>query len=181
MKSIVVVGIGNILFQDEGIGCYAGKFLEANYEFSQSVEIIDGGTLGFKLMTYFQSHDRVVIIDTVSAEGEPGTIGRLSADELIALGTERQTAHEVEVVEMLEICSLLDHMAEVSVIGIVPEDIISVNIDLTETLKEAFIPLVAEVIKELESAGVTVTPKREQVSLETIILEYREPSHVMPA
>lgn len=181
MKSIVVVGIGNILFQDEGIGCYAGRYLEANYDFSQPVEIIDGGTLGFKLMSYYQSFDRVIIIDTVSIKEAPGSIYNLPADALMGLGSYRQTAHEVEVVEMLEICSLLDRMAEVSVVGMIPEDIVSVNIDLSDTVKKAFPALIAEALKELERAGVTVTPKTESKSLEAIIREYNAPTHAIVA
>lgn len=176
MSSIVIVGIGNILFQDEGIGCYAGKFLEENYDFSQEVDIIDGGTLGFKLMTYYQSYDRVIIVDTVSIEDTPGSVYNLPADALMGLGTYRQTAHEVEVVEMLEICSLLDKMAEVSVVGMIPKDIQSVNIDLCEEIKSAFPRLVAEVISELQKAGVEVTPKAQQKSLERIIADYNSPS-----
>jgi hydrogenase maturation protease len=181
VKSIVIVGIGNILFQDEGIGCYAGKYLETNYEFSQPVDVIDGGTLGFKLMTYYQSYDKVLILDTVSIEDAPGSVYNLPADALMGLGSYRQTAHEVEVVEMLEICSLLDTMAEVSVVGMIPEDIESVNIDLTDSVKNAFPTLIAEAIKELENAGVTVTPKAETVSLEEIIGAYNAPSHAVPA
>jgi len=181
VKSIVIVGIGNILFQDEGIGCYAGRYLEENYDFSQPVEIIDGGTLGFKLMTYYQSHDRVIIIDTVSIDDVPGSVHNLPADALMALGAQRQTAHEVEVVEMLEICSLLDRMAEVSVVGMVPEDIVSVNIGVTQTVKRAFPSLIAEMINELRAAGVGVTPKAEQMSLDAIIDAYNAPTHAVPA
>jgi hydrogenase maturation protease len=181
LKSIVVVGIGNILFQDEGIGCYAGKYLEENFSFSQPVEIIDGGTLGFKLMTYYQSYDKVLIIDTVSIQEAPGSVYNLPAEALMGLGTERQTAHEVEVVEMLEICSLLDQMAEVSVVGMIPEDIVSVHIGLTDTVRKAFPVLIAETVKELERAGVTVTPKAEQRSLDAIIRAYNEPTHAIPA
>ena len=181
MKNIVVVGIGNILFQDEGVGCYAGKYLEENYDFSQPVEIIDGGTLGFKLMTYYQSADTVLIIDTVSAAGAAGAVQSFSAEALMGLGKERQTAHEVEVVEMLEICSLLDRMAEVRIVGMIPDDIQSVNIGLTQSVKAAFPALIAEVITELERAGVTVTPKGETTTLEAIINAYNEPTHAVPA
>lgn len=176
MSSIAVVGIGNILFQDEGIGCYAGKYLEENFDFSEPVDIIDGGTLGFKLMTYYQAYDRVIILDTVSIEDAPGSVYHLPADALMGLGSYRQTAHEVEVVEMLEICSLLDTMAEVSVIGMIPEDIQSVNIDLTDTVKAAFPALIAETRKALEAAGLTLTPKADCTTLEAIIAEYNAPS-----
>ncbi len=171
----VVIGVGNILFKDEGVGVYAAKYLEENYDFSPNIDIIDGGTLGFKLMTYYQSYNKVIILDTVSIKDEAGSVYNLPADALMGLGSYRQTAHEVEVVEMLEICSMLDKMAEVNVIGIIPEDIESVDIDLTDTLKEKFNGLIHTTIQELQKAGIEVTPKANQKSLETIIGDYNAP------
>ncbi|MFZ5375349.1 MAG: HyaD/HybD family hydrogenase maturation endopeptidase, partial [Campylobacterota bacterium] len=148
MKSVVVVGIGNILFKDEGVGVYAGRYLDENYRFEPSIDIIDGGTLGFKLMTYYQSYDKVLILDTVSIDDAPGSVYHLPAEALMGLGSYRQTAHEVEVVEMLEICSLLDKMADVSVVGIIPEDIESVEIDLTPTLHGRFEAMIETTLGE---------------------------------
>ncbi|WP_456402464.1 HyaD/HybD family hydrogenase maturation endopeptidase [Hydrogenimonas sp.] len=172
---IVVIGVGNILFRDEGVGIYAARYLEENYEFSPPIEIVDGGTLGFKLMGYYQSYERVLIVDTVSIEDEPGAVYNLPSDVLMGLGSYRNTAHEVEVVEMLEICSMLDQMAEVSVIGIVPEDIESVEISLTPRLRARFENLVGEILRELEKNGVTTKAKAE-VPLDRIIHEYSAPT-----
>lgn len=177
MNPLVVVGIGNILFSDEGIGCYGGKYLEENYDFSPAIDIIDGGTLGFGLMTYYQSYERVLILDTVSIDDAPGSVYNLPAEALMGLGSYRQTAHEVEVVEMLEICSLLDRMAEVSVIGMVPQDIETVAITLTEPMKAGFKAFIAEAIKEIERFGVHVTPKTQGKTLDAIIEAYNAPSH----
>lgn len=66
-SEIVVIGVGNILFKDEGVGIYAAKYLEENYRFTPAVDIIDGGTLGFKLMTYYQSYEKVIDL-VVAAE-----------------------------------------------------------------------------------------------------------------
>ena len=66
-KRNIVIGVGNMLFKDEGIGIYAAEYISQNYKFDdKDLEIIDGGTLGFKLMTYFQEYDNVIILDTVS-------------------------------------------------------------------------------------------------------------------
>ena len=121
MKKNIVIGVGNMLFKDEGIGIYASEYIKQNYEFDdETLEIIDGGTLGFKLMAYFQEYDNVIILDTVSIEDEIGGIYRLPSDVLLGLGTYRKTAHEVEIVEMLEIVSVLDTHANVTIIGIIP-------------------------------------------------------------
>jgi hydrogenase maturation protease len=68
-----LIGVGNVLFTDEGVGVYAVNYLAKNYTFDDSLTIIDGGVLGFKLMGYFQEFDHVIILDTVSIEDEPGS------------------------------------------------------------------------------------------------------------
>ena len=61
MKNTIIIGVGNMLFKDEGIGIYASEYIKQNYEFDEDLEIIDGGTLGFKLMAYFQEYKNVII------------------------------------------------------------------------------------------------------------------------
>ncbi|MBP6162799.1 MAG: HyaD/HybD family hydrogenase maturation endopeptidase [Aliarcobacter sp.] len=154
-KKNIVIGVGNMLFKDEGIGIYAAEYISQNYKFDdKDLEIIDGGTLGFKLMTYFQEYDNVIILDTVSIEDEVGSIYRLPSDVLLGLGTYRKTAHEVEIVEMLEIVSVLDSYANVTIIGIIPKDIISVGIGLTATMEDKFEEFILNGIKEIESLGI---------------------------
>ncbi|ADG93021.1 hydrogenase maturation protease [Arcobacter nitrofigilis DSM 7299] len=167
MKNIVI-GVGNLLFKDEGVGILAAKYLEENYKFEGDIEIIDGGTLGFKLMTYFQEYDNVIILDTVSIEDKVGDIYRLPSDVLLGLGQYRKTAHEVEIVEMLEICSVLDKHAEVTIIGIIPEDIISVQIGLTKTIEDKFMGLINQAITDIENLGIKVEKNDEQKSIAQI-------------
>lgn len=156
MKNIII-GVGNVLFKDEGIGIFASKYLEENYTYANTdLEIMDGGTLGFKLMRYFQEYDNVVILDTISVEDEPGEIYRLPSDVLLGMGNYRKTAHEVEIIEMLEICSLLEKHAVVTILGIIPEDIQKVQIGLTQIIEDRFEEYILNVIKEVENMGVKI-------------------------
>lgn len=155
MKKNIVIGVGNVLFKDEGVGIYAAQYIKENYKYND-LEVIDGGTLGFKLMTYFQEYDNVIILDTVSIEDKAGEIYRLPSDVLLGLGNYRKTAHEVEIVEMLEIVSVLESHANVVIIGIIPEDIQSVQIGLTKSMEEKFEQFVLNGIKEIESLGVKI-------------------------
>ena len=174
---IAIVGAGNVIFNDEGIGVYAQKYLELNYQFSENVTIVDGGVLGFKLMVYYQEYDKVLILDTITMSNEKaGSIYNIPANELLGLGSYKQTAHEVEIVEMLEICSLLDKMADVRIIGIVPKDIIEVSTNLTPTLKEKFFDFVNEALKELKKMGVKYKKREKEISLEEIIELYKNPT-----
>lgn len=167
----IVIGVGNVLFKDEGVGIYASRLLRDNYSFNSELEIMDGGTLGFKLMTFFQEYDNVIILDTVSIEDKAGEVFRLPSDVLLGLGTYRKTAHEVEIVEMLEICSVLDKHANVVILGIIPEDIETVEIGLTKTIEEKISFLVDNAVKEVESLGIKAT-KKDDKSVKQIALEF---------
>ncbi len=172
---IALIGAGTVIYQDEGVGVFAIRYIEENYTFNKDITIVDGGVLGFQLMTYYQEFDRVIILDTITMDDKIGSIYNLPSDELLGLGSYKQTAHEVEIVEMLEICSLLEKMAEVSIIGIVPKDIETVGVGLTNEIKENFFLFVETAISELEKAGVKITKNANEVSLESILLSYKEP------
>jgi len=170
-----IVGAGTIIFQDEGVGVYAQKYLEQNYDFKDDVSLVDGGVLGFQLMTYYQDYNKVIILDTITMDDEVGSIYNLPGKELLGLGSYKQTAHEVEIVEMLEICSLLEKMAEINIIGIIPHDILTVNIGLSETIKAKFDDFISTTLKELDKAGVQYEKNKDEVSLESIIESYSNP------
>jgi len=173
---IAIVGAGTVIFQDEGVGVYAAKYLEKNYKFNGDVTLVDGGVLGFQLMVYYQEYDRVIILDTITIENdEAGAIYNLPAEQLLGLGSYKQTAHEVEIVEMLEICSLLDNMADTSIVGIVPKDILEVVTNLTPEIKAKFQDFVGVALGELDKLGVTYTKNDTEVTLEDIIESYANP------
>lgn len=175
MKNTAVIGVGNILFTDDGIGVYAAKYLETNYRFEPTIDIIDGGTLGFNLMRYFTHYDQVIILDTLSIDEEAGTIYHLPSDSLLGLGDTRKTVHEVEVTQMIELASLMDERADISVLGIVPADIQTVAIDLSSIAKERFEEFVQTLIKILQTAGITVIQKDHRLLLDAILESYRDP------
>ncbi|MDH4943616.1 HyaD/HybD family hydrogenase maturation endopeptidase [Sulfurimonas sp. C5] len=170
-----IIGAGTIIFQDEGVGVYASKYIEQNYTFLDDVTLVDGGVLGFGLMPYYQEYDKVIILDTLTIDDSVGSIYNLPSEELLGLGSYKQTAHEVEIVEMLEICSLLEKMADVNIIGIVPKDIITVGVGLTDELKEKFDAFISAAMDEVERNGISYRKNDTLVSLETILENYANP------
>ena len=176
-KKIAIVGAGTVIFNDEGVGVYAAKYLEKNYNFDGDVTLVDGGVLGFQLMVYYQEYDRVIILDTITMENDKaGAIYNLPSEELLGLGSYKQTAHEVEIVEMLEICSLLENFAQTSIVGIVPADIITVKSELSCELKKEFKNFVNVALSELDKMGETYTKKEQEYTLEQIIDSYANPT-----
>jgi hydrogenase maturation protease len=171
-----IIGAGTIIFQDEGVGVFASKYIEENYTFEDDVTLVDGGVLGFGLMPYYQEYDKVIILDTLTIDDSVGSIYNLPSEELLGLGSYKQTAHEVEIVEMLEICSLLEKMADVNIIGIVPKDILTVGVGLTDELKEQFDAFITAAMDEVKNSGITYKKNEIHVPLEVILEKYANPS-----
>lgn len=172
----VVIGIGNTLFKDDGIGVYTALYLKHNYVFSAELDIIDGGTLGLNLLEYLQNYDRVVILDTLSIPGEPGTLYRVPAEEFHGLGSSRSTAHEVEVIQMLEAAELYGLSSSVVILGIIPEDIESVSIGLSQSVQSRFYDYLQLVLDEINAWEIEGT-KNKTMNLEAVIKDLMGHQH----
>jgi hydrogenase maturation protease len=177
MRGIALIGSGNAFFKDEGIGLYAAKYLKENYGFRPDVEIVDGGTLGFRLMPMLQEFEKVLIANTSSDSAmAPGTVTVRSCDEFLKGSLIKKTANEVEIAEMLQICSLTERMAETTVVSIVPEDIVSVEVGLSERLRAAWPSYIENILQVLASENVSFHRSGNGTSLETILQTFAEPS-----
>ncbi len=172
MTKNIIIGIGNILFSDDGVGVYSAVYLKKNFTFEPPLEILDGGTLGIGLINYFTEYDNVFIVDTISVDDDVGSIYSIPSDELLGLDGYKNTAHEVEVMDMLKTASLLDKCAKVTIFGIVPYDIQKVQIGLTKTLENKFDILIGTIINGIEKLNIKVI-KKDNYKLETIIKELK--------
>lgn len=176
-KKVALIGSGNAFFKDEGVGLYGAKYIKENYTFTPEIEIVDGGTLGFKLMPLLQEFDEVIIINTASDESKKiGNISIKTTDEFLDGTLIKKTANEVEIAEMLQICSLSETMAETTVISIVPSDIIAVEVALSSEMKEVWNEYIATVISKIESLGIKVNKMDKEFSLDEILDIFANPS-----
>ena len=176
-KKVALIGSGNAFFRDEGIGLYAAKYLKENYTFEPELEIVDGGTLGFGLMSLLQEYDEVVIANTASEDD--ASIGHITikkSDEFLDGSLVKKTANEVEIAEMLQICSLSEKMAETTLISIVAKDIISVEVGLTEALTNVWPTFIECIIDELERVGTKAVRQENMVTLSEILEHFSNPS-----
>ncbi|APW66968.1 hypothetical protein LPB137_07795 [Poseidonibacter parvus] len=165
------------MFHDEGLGAYLVKYIEENYEEHPKLTIVEGGTLGFTLMTYYQEYDKVIVVGTGSKIGPVGTISSENSEQVMANSTStRRTANEVEITMMIEICSFHEDMGEVQLITMVPHDIIDVKNAMTPEALEHMPSLVDETLYELKESGIELTRKKsDEVSFENIIEAYANP------
>ena len=176
-EKIALIGIGNIMFHDEGLGAYLVKYIEENYDVHPKLTIVEGGTLGFTLMTYYQEYDKVIIVGTGSKVGPVGTISSENAEQVMANeSATRKTANEVEITMMIEICSFHEEMGEVQLITMVPHDIIDVKNAMTPEALVCMPKLVEVTLDELKNSGIMLTRKNsDEVNFTSIIEAYANP------
>lgn len=154
-ERIIVLGVGNVLLTDEGVGVKVVKELEQRYDFPSNVSLVDGGTQGLWLMSTIQQADRLIVVDAVLGGGEPGTIYRLERDDLPKGLRVKQSAHDSDLLEALTLCSLIDaEPMSCVVIGIQPANITDFGTELTEVIAHKVDELIARVIGELQALGV---------------------------
>ena len=121
---ILVLGIGNILFGDEGIGVHLANFLKLNYRFSgeNEVEFVDGGTLASMLIPLITSYDKVLILDCVDVNNANiGEVYYFDFDNVPNIITWAGSAHEVEMLQTLRLTAINGDLPPVKIIGIIPE------------------------------------------------------------
>lgn len=172
MKDLAILGIGNILQKDDGIAIYATSYLEANYSFSPNIDIINGGVQGINLLNLFMEYKYILILDTIDIDDKAGTIYHIPSNELTGYSLNFQGAHEMGVLQCLEMLELMgEALPESSVLGIVPKEI-ETHIGLSKVMQKKFgiyIKTLLAILKELE---IEVKPNTTTLSLEEIIEKY---------
>ena len=154
-EKIVVLGIGNILLKDEGVGVRVAELLSERYSFPDHVQVMDGGTQGLWLMPTIQQADHLIVIDAVKGKGAPGDLYRLEREDLPSGLRAKQSAHDSDLVEALNLCSLIDvEPKSVVVVGIEPADINPFGTELTPAVAAKVDDLVERVLEELKNLGV---------------------------
>jgi len=177
MKRTALIGSGNAFFRDEGAGLYAAKYLKENCDFAPEVEIVDGGTLGFRLMPLLQEFDSVVIANTASDDtAAAGEVFVRGCDDFLEESRIRKTANEVEIAEMLQVCTLSGNMADVTIVSIVPEDIVSVEVGLTPAVTSAWDAYIGRIVETLAAGGVTCKKRPGGPDLDAVLAIFAEPS-----
>ncbi len=156
MSKVVVLGIGNILLSDEGVGVKVVRDLEKNLGSLEDVEFIDGGTAGFSLLSFIESAKKLIIVDAISGGGKPGTIYKFKAQEVPLKTVEKISLHEVSLADVLKLAELRGSCPEeIVIIGIEPESL-EMGLELSEPVKTNYKNLLKEVTKQLEEWGIKI-------------------------
>ena len=150
---LLVLGLGNVLLTDDGVGPAVVERLLAHYRAPEGVRVLDGGTLGLSLLHYVEDCDTLVIVDAIRADAAPGTLVRLDGDDVAPAVATRLSPHQVGVADLLEGADWLGRKpATVVLLGIVPESI-ELGFGLSPSVERAVADLVDLVVKETASFG----------------------------
>lgn len=155
---ILLLGVGNILYTDEGVGVRAVERLQATHSFSDNVTLMDGGNLGMRLMGPLMEADICLVLDAVLGGDEPGTIYRLTGDDLRKSLAFKDSMHQTDLVDTLISCELAGKRPDTVVIGIEPQDISSMAVELTPAIAARLPALCDFALKEVRAAGGQATP-----------------------
>ena len=157
---VTILGVGNILLSDEGVGVRVVEYLDQRHVFSENVQVVDGGVLGIRLMGVIGNTDYLIVVDAVSNRGAPGTLYRLADDQVPRRVLAKQSMHQLDLPEVLALCAAIDKNPHVVVVGIEPEDISTMNIELTPAIAARVPELATMVLAELDALGVAYTAKQ---------------------
>lgn len=150
---IIVLGIGNILLSDEGVGPKVAWRLKAEYRFPPNVEIYDGGTTGLGLLPYISEADYLVIVDAINGPGEPGSIYRYTVDDFELNIPKKMSIHDVGLIECLALAELDGSTPQKTIIlGVKPKSLVG-GMELTDVVSAKLDELVMMVVKEISEMG----------------------------
>lgn len=153
---VTIVGVGNILLQDEGVGVHAIKKLSERYEFPEDVEIIDGGTMGLDLLPFVENTDRLLLVDAIDLKEKPGTIGIIEDKDLPAVIKTKISPHQIGLNDLLSVMRLLEKEPEnITVIGIQPGSM-QIGTELSAQVRQNLDDLINAIIDKLRRWGVRV-------------------------
>ncbi|MDQ5908442.1 MAG: hydrogenase maturation protease [Pseudomonadota bacterium] len=156
-RRIIVLGLGNILLRDEGVGVRVVEALAEQYALPAGVEVVDGGTVGMDLLDTLAGCDHLLICDAVQTGAPPGSVVTLTDAEVPALFQTRYSPHQLGLSEVLATLILMEEApAAITLIGVVPVDL-DLGAELSPEVAAVVDQAVERVAAELTALGFPLT------------------------
>lgn len=165
----VVVGVGNSIFSDDGVGIHAVRLLERDPRLPEGVEVLDGGTLGLELLPYVSDASRILFLDAVNTGAAPGTPVHMTAEEVLGIKT-GVSVHQLGVADLISALALTaTRPQEIILLGVQPANT-DWGTELSPAVASAVSDLVEAALAQLalwqkslveSSAAATATPSIE--------------------
>ena len=158
-EHVMIMGVGNILLSDEGFGIRVVEALQQRYDFPDNVSVIDGGVLGINLMGVIAEADQLIVVDVIRNKGNPGDLYRIDEKDVPERIRAKNSLHQIDFLESLTLCQALDKVPETVIVGIEPQDIETLSVELTPTTAGRIDDMIQMVLSELDRLGVAYTEK----------------------
>jgi hydrogenase maturation protease len=150
---LLVLGLGNVLLEDDGVGTAAVAELVARYDPPEGVRVLDGGTLGLSLLPYLEDADNAILVDAIRTDAPPGTLVRMDGDDVAPAVATRLSPHQVGVADLLDGARWLDrYPRRLVLLGLVPGSI-ELNVGLSPSVEPAIPGLVERIVEEAGTLG----------------------------
>jgi hydrogenase maturation protease len=145
-QKIVILGVGNLLLSDEGVGVHMAHEL-MKMDLPPEVSVVEGGTDGFRLLNVITGADRVIVIDAVRSGAAPGSVYRFEVNDVRSVPLGFMTSvHQVGILEVIELSELIGKTPRATVIGVEPKSL-EMSMELSPEVKEK-IPRIIELVLE---------------------------------
>ncbi len=152
-QNVVILGVGNLLMTDEGVGVHTIASLERRYSFPEGVRCVDGGTSTQELLGDLEDLDHLIVIDAVSAGVAPASLVRLEGDQVPNAFTTKLSPHQVGISDLLAMLTFTGHAPKrVLVLGVEPS-VLKLGMELSPEVAARVPELCAQVVKELSAMG----------------------------
>ena len=157
--SILVLGLGNILLSDEGVGVRIVEALDAAHELPAEVEVLDGGTSGMDLLDMVAERDCLIVADAINADQPAGNVIRLEDDDIRMLFETRFSPHQLGLSDMLAALRLVGKAPRrVIVVGVVPQNL-SLGMELSPPVTQGRDAALGVIVDELTRLGAAPRPR----------------------
>lgn len=158
--SIAVVGLGNLILSDEGVGVHVVRRLAEAYSFPDGVALIDGGTSAIDLLDQLVDAEHIIFVDAAQTGGPPGSIVALQGARLPVWFRQRMSPHQIGLADLLATLSLMDHAPDsVTLIGIAPLSM-ELGTELSPIVDAAADEARDKVVETLAALGVHAIARR---------------------
>ncbi|SBT03794.1 maturation element for hydrogenase 2 [Candidatus Accumulibacter aalborgensis] len=155
---IVVLGAGNILLSDEGLGVRVIERLPLRYSLPPEVGIIDAGTCGMEMLDDLEDLDALIMVDAIRAGKAPGTLIRLTAEAVPVFFRTKLSPHQIGLCDVLATLELIGKAPKyTAILGMQPESL-TLGMELSPTAEAGMPQLLSMVVDELAVLGVKVSP-----------------------
>jgi hydrogenase maturation protease len=149
-QKIVILGVGNLLLSDEGVGVHVATEL-MKMDLPQEVSVVEGGTDGFGLLNIITEADRLIVIDTVKGGGAPGSIYRFNIDKVQSCPSGfKMSVHQIGILEVVNLSGLIGKTPHTTVIGIEPKSL-DIGMELSPEIKAKIPRIIELVLAELKN------------------------------